>query len=118
MRHSSWFFLFLFFFILSFGRVNFVRFSPGKEGAGTHTIANPPCASLHLALFACGDVVVHVGNVRDIQFTVDCLPRHTRREPHTKSTRKYTKKYLNLCITFFRHSRRARHTVVDRCEPR
>lgn len=48
MGHSSCFFIFVFFFVsfLSEGLI-FVRFSPGKEGEGTHTIANPPCASLH-----------------------------------------------------------------------
>lgn len=121
MRHSSCFFYFcFFFFILSFGRANFrAVFARKGRGGDAHYRQSPLCLPAPPALFACGDVVVQVGNVRDIQFTVDCLPRHTRREPPTKSSRKYTKNiFIFFCVYYVLSTRSTCHTVVDRCKSR
>lgn len=53
----------------------FVRFSLGTKGVVGQERALSPIP--FMPPFLRGDVVQVVGNVRDIQFTVDRLPRHT-----------------------------------------
>lgn len=109
-------FLFLFFF-LTFGRANFRAVFARKGRGGDAHYCQSSCASLHPTLFACCDVVVQVGNVREFGTfsSPSTVYRDTRatnfpRNPVVNTTKIY---FIYLCHTFFQHTRRACYTVIN-----